>query len=214
MTFRRFFITTSAERWHGFTLLEVLLATLLLSVPVVAVQTLMLRSVNHGRWVTQQQLALQAGETALNRIFAFHALGLWPQNLTPPGHWLPSLAVSVSGLDMLTTATNCVNRWCSVDQWVAYEQATLVCALDYQAEISTCNELLEDGEWSLGALAAGGSFGSVEMPRLAGFQLTLAVDNALELVLGWPRDAAFTGTAGTGPEPSAGWHQITLGVTP
>jgi prepilin-type N-terminal cleavage/methylation domain-containing protein len=147
MTFRQPFTKASARRWHGFTLLEVLLATLLLSVPVVAVQTLMLRSVSHGRWVTQQHLAQQAGETALTRIFAFHALGLWPQNLTTPGHWLPSLALSTSGMNALTAATTCVNRWCSVDQWVAYEQAALVCALDYQAEPSTCDELLGGAEW-------------------------------------------------------------------
>jgi prepilin-type N-terminal cleavage/methylation domain-containing protein len=214
MTLRQPFTKTSARRWHGFTLLEVLLVTLLLSVPVVAVQTLMLRSVSHGRWVTQQHLAQQAGETALTRIFAFHALSLWPQNLTTPGHWLPSLALSTSGMDALTAATTCINRWCSVDQWVAYEQAALVCALDYQAEPSTCDELLGGAEWPPEASAAGGSSQSLRMPRLAGFQATLTVDDALGLVLGWPRDATFTGDVETDSDHSAGWHQIILGVTP
>ena len=80
----------------GFTLLEVLLATVLLAVPVVAVQMLMLQSVSHGRGTAQQQLALQAGETALSRIFAFHSLGLWPDHLTPPGSWLPALAATIT----------------------------------------------------------------------------------------------------------------------
>jgi prepilin-type N-terminal cleavage/methylation domain-containing protein len=170
MTFRQSFTKASAGRWHGFTLLEVLLATLLLSVPVVAVQTLMLRSVSHGRWVTQQHLAQQAGETTLTRIFAFHALGLWPQNLTTPGHWLPSLALSTSGMDALTAATTCVNRWCSVDQWVVTSRSTCRLCLDYHADpllpAMSCWGALS-GRW--GAQRLAGPSQSLRKPRLAGF---------------------------------------------
>jgi hypothetical protein len=47
-----------------------------------------------------------------------------------------------------------------------------------------------------------------------GFQATLTVDDALSLVLGWPRDATFTGDVETDSDHRAGWHQIILGVTP
>ena len=117
-------------------------------------------------------------------------------------------------MDALTAATTCINRWCSVDQWVAYEQAAFVCALDYQAEPSTCDELLGGAEWPPEASAAGGSSQSLRMPRLAGFQATLTVDDALGLVLGWPRDATFTGDVDTDSDHRAGWPQIILGVTP
>jgi hypothetical protein len=46
------------------------------------------------------------------------------------------------------------------------------------------------------------------MPRLVGFQATLTVDGALSLVLGWPRDATFTGDVETDSDHRAGVADI------
>lgn len=199
----------------GFSLLEVLLAMLLLSVPVAAVQTLMLRSVNHGRWVAQQQLALQAGEAAMNRIFAFHSLGLWPQNLTASGHWMPSLAGSISASDTAMATSSCINRWCSSDQWVAFEHTILACALDHRAAPSTCDELLGlSGESSSESLLPGEMPRSLRVPRLLGFQATLTVDGSLRLVISWPSDGVLAAADGTTPAPGTDLYEVSLGAVP
>lgn len=198
----------------GFTLLEVLLATVLLAVPVVAVQTLMLQSVSHGRGTAQQQLALQAGETALSRIFAFHSLGLWPDHLTPPGSWLPALAATITPQGIGRTAASCVNRWCSLDQWVAYEHASVACALDFRAGSSACDEMVADDAWWPQELPVGGSSRPVRTPRLVGFQATFTADGGLGLELAWPGDALPAGVGGIALEPRVGWQQISLGVSP
>ena len=62
----------------GFTLVEVLVALLLCTVPVVAAQRLMFRAADSVRFTTQQALAERAATNTLNRIYAFHVVGLWP----------------------------------------------------------------------------------------------------------------------------------------
>ena len=52
----------------GFTLVEVLVALLLCTVPVVAAQRLMFRAADSVRFTTQQALAERAATNTLNRI--------------------------------------------------------------------------------------------------------------------------------------------------
>ena len=195
----------------GFTLLEVLLAMLLLLVPVTAVQTLLVRSANNTRWIEQQHLALQGAETALNRVFAFHALGLWPHNLAAPGYWLPSLPVSFDGSDAALASTSCLNRWCSGDQWVAFEYGALGCTLDHSFAPSICDELLgRDGESLSHDSALGAGYLPNRVARLVGFEAIFSVNDALGLVVRWPKAGAFEGADGIIRGTEGDWHEIRL----
>ena len=94
--------------------------------------------------------ALQAGETALSRILPFTVLVCGSDHLTP------RILAACSGRydnpqGIGRTAASCVNRWCSLDQWVAYEHASVACALDFRAGSSTCDEMVADDAWWPGA---------------------------------------------------------------
>lgn len=199
----------------GFSLIEVLLAMLLLALPVAGVQILMLRSLNSAGELEHQQLALQAAELALDRAFAFHALGLWPANHIAPGHWLPEYAGTVGSSGGLPTTVNCRNRWCSADQWVAYEHLMLGCTLDYRLAVSTCNAVLD---WESGQTTTATSQETLWTPRLQGFEASFLVADTLSVVVGWPGNGAVGAGASTaGPGPIAGtpvndWREIRLGV--
>lgn len=199
----------------GFSLIEVLLAMLLLALPVAGVQILMLRSLNSAGELEHQQLALQAAELALQRAFGFHALGLWPENHIAPGHWLAEFAGTVGSSGGLSTSVNCGNRWCSADQWVAYEHLVLGCTLDYRLAVSTCKAVLD---WESGQTTTATSQENLWTPRLQGFEASFLVADTLSVVVGWPGNGAVGAGASTaGPGPIAGtpvndWREIRLGV--
>ena len=72
---------------RGFTLLEVLVAALLVAIPVGSAQMLMLHStrVVHG---AQPPLARTAARLYVARALAFHLGGFWPESFVSPGNWL------------------------------------------------------------------------------------------------------------------------------
>ena len=109
----------------GFTLLEVLVALLLCAVPVVAVQRLMFRTADSVRFATQQTRVMRAATNTLDRIHAYHVAVLWPQGLVASGQWLDTLSVSIASDDSAQSTPSCINRWCSMDQWAAYEAIAL-----------------------------------------------------------------------------------------
>ena len=184
----------------GFTLLEVLVAVLLCAVPVVAAQRLMLRSADSVRFASQQALAVRAAANTLDRIYAYHVGGLWPQGAVPTGRWLDGLNADIASEEPPQSTLNCVNRWCSSDQWAAFEGVALGCALngdwvaDFCASIAPTPLEIKSG---------------IEQPRVPIFRASLAASSSLGLRVRWPKAHAL-------PEPTEleEWHQIILGDHP
>jgi Tfp pilus assembly protein PilV len=117
----------SAQR--GLSLLELLLALLLTAVPVVAAQRLMFRTADSARFVADQMLARQAALSSYERIIAFYTQGLWPANVLQSGVWWVALNTTVNEDSTDALGMQCVNNWCSMNQWAAFEVAAMGCAL-------------------------------------------------------------------------------------
>ena len=184
----------------GFTLLEVLAALLLCAVPVVAVQQMMFRTADSVRYAAQQALAMRAATMTLERIHAYHVAVLWPQGTVAAGHWLDALNLSIATDDSAQSTSSCVNRWCSVDQWAAYEAVALGCALNV--------------DWAAGSCAAYAQspmdiHGKIEHSQLSVFQASLVANTSMGVRVRWPKNRALQ------PPPAPGdWYQITLGHHP
>ena len=184
----------------GFTLVEVLVVLLLCTVPVVAAQRLMFCAADSVRFTTQQALAERAATNTLNRIYAFHVVGLWPQGSVAAGQWLDALNTNIASDDLAQSTLSCMNRWCSVDQWAAHEAGALGCALK--------------GDWAAGLCANIAQTPTdiqdrVERPQVPRFQASLAANRSLGVQVRWPKAQALHQ-----PTEPGNWHQITLGDHP
>ena len=76
---------------RGFTLLEVLVAVLLVAIPVGSAQMLMLHSTGVVHGAQDHALARAAARHYVVRTLAFHLGGLWPKSFVSPGYWLPGI---------------------------------------------------------------------------------------------------------------------------
>ena len=184
----------------GFTLLEVLVAMVLCAMPVVAVQRLMFRTADSVRFATQQALVMRAATNTLDRIHAYHVAVLWPQGFVTSGQWLDTLSVSIASDDSAQNTLSCINRWCSVDQWAAYEAMALGCALNADWEAGLCATIAQT------PMDFQGEF---EQPYLTSFQASLAGNTSLGVRVRWPKAQGWRQ-----PEDPLDWYQITLGDHP
>ena len=85
---------------RGFTLLEVLVATLLVAIPVAATQMLMLRSAAVVGDVHSDAHARYAASHFVARVSAFHLGGFWPDSAVSPGQWLRNIDMELSADDL------------------------------------------------------------------------------------------------------------------
>ena len=184
----------------GFTPLEVLLALLLCVVPVVAVQSLMLRTADSLRLAAQQALAARAVTNTFERIYAFHIAGLWPQGVVAPGQWLDALNTDIAADESAPSALSCVNRWCSADQWAAYEATAIGCTLNADWEAAWCATVAQIPAQTQGA---------VDRPQVPLFRASVTANTALSLRVRWPKSQQLHQSADSGD-----WYQVTLGSWP
>ena len=84
---------------RGFTLLEVLVATLLVAIPVAATKTLMLRTAAVVGDVRTDAHARYAANHFVARVSAFHLGGFWPDSSVSRGQWLRNIDMELSDDD-------------------------------------------------------------------------------------------------------------------
>lgn len=184
----------------GFTMLEVLLALLLCAVPVVAAQSLMLRSADSVRLATQQAFVMRAVTNTFERVYAYHVAGLWPQGVVAPGRWLDALNTDITSDESAPSALSCVNRWCSADQWAAFEANALGCALYADWEAVFCATV---------AQTPADTQGAVDRPQMTVFQASFVANTTLALRVRWPKSKELHQWPDSGD-----WYQVRLGSLP
>ena len=184
----------------GFTLLEVLLAVLLCAVPVVAAQRLLFRAADSVRLASQQALAVRAATNTLERIYAFHVVGLWPQGTVPTGQWQHALSTTIASDHSPQSPVSCINRWCTVDQWAAHEVAAFGCALNADWAAEFCATITPFPM---------GTQGRLELPQIPVFRASLVANMSLGVRIRWPKAQALHQ-----PTEAGDWYQVTLGDHP
>ena len=200
----------------GFTLLELMLAMLLIAVPVLATQTLMFRTAASARLADQQAVALRAASNSFTRLFAFHNAGLWPGGVTASGEWLPALQADHLNASLSVGHTTCINRWCSMNEWAAFEQAFLQCGLAGHADSKTCVQLMNS---PLYADTGADTGTTVRRSQLQEFRIAIRTKDSLLITVEWPfgtadMDSSSLGAGAANPLGSsskADWQQISVG---
>jgi prepilin-type N-terminal cleavage/methylation domain-containing protein len=178
---------------RGFTLLEVLVATLLVAIPVAAAQMLMLRSAAVVGGVQSNAHARYAASHFVARVSAFHLGGFWPDSSVSPGQWLRSIDMELSADDLPVSPPWCINRWCSASQWADFESAHLVCVLNVQLLGDFCAELM--GSPHRAVMDRNTRFTEFNVRVRAGEDFALAIE--------WPMPEA--------KQNASSMHRITLG---
>ena len=96
---------------QGFTLLEVLVATLLVAIPVAATQMLMLRTAAVVGDICSDAHSRHAANHFVARVSAFHLGGFWPDSSVSPGQWLrgsPAPSHQVIAVSLGRPAASCL----------------------------------------------------------------------------------------------------------
>lgn len=220
----------------GLSLLELLLALLLTAVPVVAAQSLMFRTAESARFVTDQMLARQAARNTYERIFAIHTQGLWPADVRQSGVWWTGLNTTVSSDSIDALGTQCVNNWCSMSQWAAFEVAATGCALrghfvhyeDLAAGTTGCQNAAPPDEMFAAASDATELLAQqrIETQSLRAFEAEIHAVDKLGIAVRWPRPPALKALSATltpveTPSvdalieaPTRDWYAVVVGQMP
>lgn len=185
--------------------MEVLLAFVIATVAVAASQRLMFRLTASSMIVVQHATALQAASRSQARINAFHRDGLWPSGVLAPGQWFAALGLSINDDSTHLDSGQCINRWCSVDQWSGFEATALACELSAKIDLAACESVLM---WP-GESISPKPFRS----RLVGFEATISVEDSLVTAVRWPKSIGqstiFAGTDALFE--ASDWHEVVLG---
>ncbi|MBL6815350.1 MAG: prepilin-type N-terminal cleavage/methylation domain-containing protein, partial [Pseudomonadales bacterium] len=178
---------------QGYTLLEVLVAALLVAIPVAAAQMLMLRSAATVASVQDDAHARYAASHFVARVAAFHLGGLWPDSAVSPGQWLRSIDMELSADDLPVSPPQCINRWCSASQWADFESAYLICVLNVQLLGDFCTEVMAISHHAV----------TDGHERIAEFNIRVRAGDNFAIVIEWPGHEAS--------QTSSGMRRVTLG---
>lgn len=183
------------SRSRGFTLLEVLVAALLVAIPVVAAQMLMLRSVAVVGGVQSDAHARYAASHFVARVSTYHLGGFWPDSSVLPGQWLRGMEMELTADDLPASPPQCINRWCSASQWVDFESAHLACVLNVQLLGDFCSEVVAIPHHVI----------TDRNTRFTAFNVRVRAGDGFAVAIEWPRPEARQSPSGV--------HRITLGVS-
>ena len=172
---------------RGFTLLEVLVAALLVAIPVVAAQMLMLHSAAVFHGAQGHAHARAAARHYVARVSAFHLGGLWPDSSVSPGYWLPSIEIQMSASELPVSPPQCINRWCSATEWADFESANLACVLNVQSLGEFCSQVV----------AIPHHVETDRNVRFTRFNVTVRADDGLDVVIEWPTPEGTWASAST-----------------
>ena len=178
---------------RGFTLLEVLVAALLVAIHVGAAEMLMQHSAAVFCGAQVRAHARAAARHYVARVSAFHLGGLWPDSSVSPGYWLPGIEIQMSASELPVSPPQCINRWCSAPEWADFESAHLVCVLNVQLLGDFCAELM--GSPHRAVMDRNTRFTEFNVRVRAGEDFALAIE--------WPMPEA--------KQNASSMHRITLG---
>lgn len=179
---------------RGFTLLEVLVTTLLVAIPVAATQMLMLRSAAVVGDVHSDAHARYAASHFVARVSAFHLGGFWPDSAVSPGQWLRNIDMELSADDLPVSPPQCINRWCSASQWADFESAHLACVLNVQLLGDFCVDVVGIPHHAV----------TDRSTRFTAFNVRVSAGDDFAVAIEWPRLEVN--------QTPSGMHRITLGT--
>ena len=183
---------------RGFTLLEVLVATLLVAIPVAATQMLMLRSAAVVGDVHSDAHARYAASHFVARVSAFHLGGFWPDSAVSPGQWLRNIDIELSADDLPVSPPQCINRWCSATEWADFESAHLACVLNVQSLGEFCSQVV----------AIPHHVETDRNVRFTRFNVTVRAEDGLDVVIEWPTPEGTRASASTSSIEDSDMHRI------